>query len=216
MPHLNLVFSSPAEGREDDYNRWYGELHVHDCIREIPGYAAARRYRVDPSAGAGAEPRWAYVALYELEPSSLPDVYWAVEEFRRRGAYEPPAGRVAPGHTTWVYSPADDAAVSWRADADSAVRLCLCFAGAAHRWYEERLLAEEAPAIPGFRRGTRFVRAAEQRLGVIPDWELLTVYELEREGVEELVARRRHAALGAAHATWVYEAVSERAARPAG
>jgi hypothetical protein len=210
--HLNFVFSDPVGGREAEFNEWYTELHVHDCLRDIAGYVAARRYRLDASAGAGQPARWSYAALYELETASLPEVFRSVEAFRARGDYVPPAGLVAPGHTTWVYSPAG-AAVG-EAHAPDA-RLCLCFTNAHNGWYDEHVLEEVAPSLDGFASGRRYVRSSAQRLGVAPPWERLCVYELAPAAVEELVARRRFAALGPDHATWVLEPISERATKPA-
>jgi hypothetical protein len=54
--------SDPA--REDEFNRWYDEVHLPDLL-SVPGIVAARRYRVAPARGA--EPSSQYLAVYEIE-----------------------------------------------------------------------------------------------------------------------------------------------------
>ena len=59
-----IVYTSPAEGREDDYNAWYDDVHLPE-FSALPGVIAGRRYKV---AGDG-KPQ--YAAIYEL--SAHPD-----------------------------------------------------------------------------------------------------------------------------------------------
>jgi hypothetical protein len=69
--HQLLVFSNPAEGREDDYNQWYDTVHLGEVL-QIPGFTAAQRYRVDLAPGSPVSQR--YLAVYEVEaddPSEL-------------------------------------------------------------------------------------------------------------------------------------------------
>jgi hypothetical protein len=61
-----IVYTSPAEGREDDYNAWYDGVHLGE-FAALPGVLSARRYRV--AAAPDGTPR--YAAIYEL--SSHPD-----------------------------------------------------------------------------------------------------------------------------------------------
>jgi hypothetical protein len=215
--HLNAVFSSPAPGLQAEYGRWYDEEHLGDCVRGIDGYAAGRRFAIDRALSGGAVPAWSHVALYELD-ADLPDVFASVEEFKRRGDYERPGGRVAPGLETWVYSLRTDGGDARDAPLACSVehRLCLCFSRAWHDWHQDRLLARVAPGLPGFAGGWRYVRSAQQRLGVSPPWELLTVVELGPDGVHELVRDRSGAALGADLATWVLAPVSPVVTRPGG
>jgi hypothetical protein len=210
--HLNAVFSDPLAGREAEFEHWYETNHVADCLRRIEGYAAGQRFGLDPEIPGGQPAPWRHLALYELDTESLPRTYRSVEQFRRVGGYEPPAGRVAPGHTTWVYTPLGDA---FAADVEAANRLCLCFTNRLNGWYDEHVLAEVAPGLPGFVSGARYARSAEQRLGVAPPWPNLAVYEFEAHGVAELLARRDFVALGSDHATWVFSPLSPRLTRAA-
>ena len=53
-----IVFTSPVEGREDEYNKWYDEVHLPE-FSSLPGIISGKRYNV-----AGDQPVWA--AIYEL------------------------------------------------------------------------------------------------------------------------------------------------------
>lgn len=57
-----IVYTSPAEGREDEYNKWYDEVHLPE-FSALPGVVSGRRYQV-----AGGQPA-PYAAVYELSVS---------------------------------------------------------------------------------------------------------------------------------------------------
>jgi hypothetical protein len=59
-----IVYTSPADGREDDYNSWYDNTHLSE-FSALPGVINGRRFQI---AGDG-KPR--YAAIYEL--SDHPD-----------------------------------------------------------------------------------------------------------------------------------------------
>jgi hypothetical protein len=59
-----IIYTSPADGREDEYNAWYDDTHLAE-FSALPGVIAARRFKV---AGDG-KPQ--YAAIYEL--SAHPD-----------------------------------------------------------------------------------------------------------------------------------------------
>ncbi|MBL7501094.1 hypothetical protein I6A84_17685 [Frankia sp. CNm7] len=63
-----LVQSNPVSAeREAEYNRWYDEEHIPD-VRAVPGFVAARRYRVRDAGGIKAGPSTpSYVIIYEVE-----------------------------------------------------------------------------------------------------------------------------------------------------
>jgi hypothetical protein len=58
-----IVYTSPADGREDEYNTWYDDVHLPE-FSALPGVISGRRFKV-----AGDKPQ--YAALYEL--SAHPD-----------------------------------------------------------------------------------------------------------------------------------------------
>ena len=63
-----IIYTSPADGREDEYNAWYDDTHLAE-FSALPGVIAARRFQV---MGDG-KPQ--YAAIYEL--STHPDAVLA-------------------------------------------------------------------------------------------------------------------------------------------
>ena len=59
-----IVYTNPADGREDDYNAWYDDVHLPE-FSALPGVINGRRFKV---ANDG---RPQYAAIYEL--SAHPD-----------------------------------------------------------------------------------------------------------------------------------------------
>ena len=59
-----IVYTSPAEGREDDYNTWYDDVHLGE-FSALPGVISGRRFKVEGDGTAK------YAAIYEL--SAHPD-----------------------------------------------------------------------------------------------------------------------------------------------
>lgn len=81
MPrYLMLVRTAPKEGRDEEYNRWYDEVHL-DEICSIPGFVGARRF--NGMEGKSGWPDVPYLALYEIEAD---DPQVPIAEMRRRSA----------------------------------------------------------------------------------------------------------------------------------
>jgi hypothetical protein len=59
-----IVYTSPADGREDEYNAWYDDIHLAE-FSALPGVITGRRFKV------AGEDKSQYAAIYEL--SSHPD-----------------------------------------------------------------------------------------------------------------------------------------------
>ena len=70
--HRLIVFTQPTEGKEDEYNRWYDEVHLGDVL-ETEGFIAAQRFALaDAQIGdAGEKAPNRYLAIYEIEADSL-------------------------------------------------------------------------------------------------------------------------------------------------
>lgn len=69
MPRYKMVVNSyPAEGREDDYNDWYQNVHLGELVA-LKGFTSARRFRL---AGKLVEGEAApYMAIYEIETDDI-------------------------------------------------------------------------------------------------------------------------------------------------
>lgn len=62
-----LVFSDPVEGREDEFNKWYDEVHVPEIVA-MPGLISAQRYTInDTEFGASMRGKHRYMVMYEME-----------------------------------------------------------------------------------------------------------------------------------------------------
>src|ERR1700730_1889098 len=59
-----IVYTSPVDGREDEYNAWYDDIHLPE-FSALPGVIGCRRFKVV----GGRTPQ--YVVIYDL--SAHPD-----------------------------------------------------------------------------------------------------------------------------------------------
>jgi len=69
--HRLFVFSNPVEGREDEYNDWYDDVHMREVL-EVDGFVACQRFAVDPGT-EGAPAR--YLAVYEIDAADPAAAY---------------------------------------------------------------------------------------------------------------------------------------------
>ena len=61
---LMVVFTNAAPGRDDEFNRWYDEVHVGEVLA-VPPVKSCTRFKV---SDVGDEPpAHRYLALYEFE-----------------------------------------------------------------------------------------------------------------------------------------------------
>jgi hypothetical protein len=67
---IMVVESAPADSERDgEFNEWYSGTHIPE-ISSIPGFVAARRYRVR-EADRARSTKASYLAIYELEADDL-------------------------------------------------------------------------------------------------------------------------------------------------
>lgn len=66
---------------EEDYNRWYDEVHIPDFLA-VPGVLSARRYKVIKSKLPQAADL-PYIAAYEIETDSIETVFATMEGWMR-------------------------------------------------------------------------------------------------------------------------------------
>ena len=80
MPRYKLVvMTKPMEGREDEYNDWYQNVHLQDVVA-IDGFKSAQRFRLNrPLAADSAQ--LPYLAIYDVETD---DIDRAIEELLKR------------------------------------------------------------------------------------------------------------------------------------
>ncbi|MDA3644252.1 hypothetical protein LZ318_31435 [Saccharopolyspora indica] len=80
MPRYTyVVLTNPVEGKEDEFNDWYTNTHVHDAVR-VPGFVSAQRFKLAGAQRSESRP-WGYLAIYELETD---DLQASVDELAKR------------------------------------------------------------------------------------------------------------------------------------
>jgi hypothetical protein len=77
---LWLVMTNPAEGREQEFNRWYDEEHVPDMLG-VATVVAVQRFEF-VTGGGSAEPGLRYLAVYEVEADSPEQTMAAMDKAR--------------------------------------------------------------------------------------------------------------------------------------
>jgi len=77
-----VVYSNPAEGREQEYNDWYSNQHLRDLLA-IPGVISARRFKLSGTQIRNAAQTYQYLAIYDIEAD---DVSSFIEEMKLRTA----------------------------------------------------------------------------------------------------------------------------------
>ncbi len=81
MEHKLIVLGNAVQGRDDEFNRWYDDVHLGDVLA-VPGVSAAQRFTL--AAGQA----WAYAAIYQIT-SDDPDAVSA-EILARSGSERMP------------------------------------------------------------------------------------------------------------------------------
>jgi len=59
-----IVHTAAADGRDDEFLQWYGDVHIPEIL-QLSGFTAARRFT---RVGESAHP---YLAVYELEADDI-------------------------------------------------------------------------------------------------------------------------------------------------
>lgn len=69
MPRYKMVVSSdPVEGREEECNEWYQNVHLPELVA-LDGIKSARRFRRAISLGSGKT--YSSMAIYEIETDDI-------------------------------------------------------------------------------------------------------------------------------------------------
>ena|SRR5882724_236184 len=80
MPRYKLVvMTEPVEGREQEYNDWYQNIHLRDLVA-VAGIKSAQRFRLSRTVVADAQPL-PYLAIYEVETD---DIDKTIEDLQNR------------------------------------------------------------------------------------------------------------------------------------
>lgn len=200
MKTLLVVFTDPVPGAEDEYNRWYTEEHLPDCLA-VPGYIRATRYRA--FEGVDRAITQEYLSLYELE---VPDVEGlqkvSVEHMRRIETGEmraPPPDTIDRETMRALYYTANRPRLGRKDTTPESVFLPFTDpvseerSGEYNQWYDDTHLPEVC-SVQGFDAATRYKITDVNMLGKewVTELSHLAVYELltsTREEFEATTAR---------------------------
>ena len=65
--HLRVVLTNAAEGKDEEFNRGYNDVHLTDVLK-TDGFVGAQRFALD---ALGSESPHRYLALYEIETEDI-------------------------------------------------------------------------------------------------------------------------------------------------
>jgi hypothetical protein len=192
--HLYLALTNAAEGRDDDFNRWYDTYHLPEVVGNVPGFVSGRRFALDPlqrtGVGAGEPAGWRYLAVYEVESDDLAETFAGLTRHRESVGFTEHDGALDPEHVAWLYTPCGPAATAGRSLGDEEhVFLALTNPAAGREqdmnaWYDVHV-PEIVERMPGFVAGRRYeAHPQNQRPGQQPRWRYLALYDLEGDLAE--------------------------------
>lgn len=69
MTTLYMVKSNPAAGKEDEYNRWYSDVHLPEVL-QIDGFQTAQRFKLHPRQ-VQPNPTHTYLAIYQIDSDDV-------------------------------------------------------------------------------------------------------------------------------------------------
>jgi hypothetical protein len=106
-----VVFTNAREGTDEEFNRWYDEVHIPDILTKIGGYAGAHRFRrADVPFNRNCP--WGYMALYDIPKGTmahcLERIVWSrTEREEAEAAGRVPQVSIAPAmadeRASWFY-----------------------------------------------------------------------------------------------------------------
>ena len=191
-----LVFSNPVAGMEDEYNKWYSQLHQKDVV-SVPGFMTAQRFVISDIQLRESKSLPKYLVMYKIVTDDLPSVYAEVNRRLKTGVtvMSPSFDKATSVSFTYrairpmIYHKSNPAGVP---KGDSQVYYQLVFSNPTegqedkyNNWYDEQHEPDVVSA-PGFVEAQRFVLSDTQ----LSNKEALTKYLVMFKIVSDDVAAR--------------------------
>jgi len=79
-----LSFVNGQRGREQEYDRWYLEHHIHELL-EVPGFAAAQRFTLQRALREDLLPAFNFLGVYEIRSADLAGTIAGLEKHLKSG-----------------------------------------------------------------------------------------------------------------------------------
>jgi hypothetical protein len=192
--------TSPADGREQDFQRWYDEQHVPDVMR-VPGFVTGQRLVLSATQHKAPPFSQRYLAIYDLDTDDLAGLN--SEIVRRVGTPEMPmSDAIAPPVVRFFLDPVTPRWVTDAARIKVPPRnrhmMCVMTLPAPgkekefERWYDEQHVPD-VMRVAGVVSGQRFrLSALQQKAPPFPH-TYFAFYELDTDDVagfnKELLSR---------------------------
>ncbi|MET0137408.1 MAG: hypothetical protein ABW039_01710 [Sphingobium sp.] len=114
-----VVLTNAAEGREDEFGHWYGDVHIPDVFRASKDIVSARRYKLAPfQMRSGPAPTAQaddidhhFLTLYEIETDDLAAVYQSLRDAGLEGRL-PLSSAMTDERLTLCFEPASQVLVN--------------------------------------------------------------------------------------------------------
>ena len=104
MPKYNLIaLTNALDGREDEFNDWYTNVHLADVLK-LPGVVAAQRFRMSDTQHRAGPFDYGYMAVYEIE---IDDVSTTLAALKAVSGTEqmPLSPALDPQRMVWIMEP---------------------------------------------------------------------------------------------------------------
>ena len=98
-----LVFSNPVKGKEQEYNEWYTNKHLHDVLT-VKGFTAAQRFKLVEDQMSDDNP-YKYMAIYEIEGEDVKESLDALADAAAKGKMEISSSLDIQSLANWVFTP---------------------------------------------------------------------------------------------------------------
>lgn len=102
-PHLFFALTNAIKEEEENFNRWYDEVHLPEVITHLPDFVAGQRYKLSPHQRRETAPAWEYLAVYELRSDDVAATHAGTPAIAR--SLFSPLQSMQPGHVAWTWSP---------------------------------------------------------------------------------------------------------------
>jgi hypothetical protein len=226
--HIFLSMTNPAPGQEEAYNRWYDEHHLPDMLGLLPQFVAGQRYVAEPGKQRpGTKMKWRYTCLYEAQLPHPASLFPTLTELRKTSPKLPDV--LQPDSHGWLYQAIGPRRMSPNGAPAGPHHLMFALTNAVkaeednfNRWYDEVHVPEVLKYIPGYVSAQRYRLSPFQRKETAPEWEYLTIYEVDSSDLAvthaqtSAIARTSFSPLESmapGHAAWTWSPTGPRRQR---
>ncbi|MCH9675347.1 MAG: hypothetical protein K0U93_28170 [Gammaproteobacteria bacterium] len=101
--HTLVVMTNAQDGKDDEFNEWYTNVHLTEVLG-VDGFVAAQRFKLADAKFGGAS-KYNYLALYEIETD---DLQGSLDALKKAAPKMQMSEAMADGAGAWAFSPITD------------------------------------------------------------------------------------------------------------